>query len=64
VPRPPARSTRIPSRAYLEDVDLSKFVGDDGEPTTKAIRPASSARRRQAADFDGGARTTAGRRPT
>jgi hypothetical protein len=44
--------------AYLEDVDLSRFVGDDGEPDLKAIE----ARIKRlgggkAADFDGGART-------
>lgn len=48
--------------AYLEDVDLTKFVGDDGEPDLKAIE----ARIKRlgggrAADFDGGARTTAGK---
>jgi hypothetical protein len=48
--------------AYLEDADLSKFLGDDGEPDLKAIE----ARIKRLgggkpADFDGGARTTAGK---
>lgn len=47
--------------AYLEDVDLSKFLGEDGEPDTKAIeariRRLGGAGRRT--DFDGGARSTA-----
>ena len=46
--------------AYLEDVDLSKFLADDGEPDTKAIeariKRLGGGRR---TDFDGGARTTA-----
>jgi hypothetical protein len=46
--------------AYLEDVDLTKFLTNDGEPDTKAIE----ARIKRlgggrAADFDGGARTSA-----
>lgn len=46
--------------AYLEDVDLTKFVTDDGEPDLKAIE----ARIKRLgggrpADFDGGARTSA-----
>lgn len=46
--------------AYLEDVDLTKFVTDDGEPDLKAIE----ARIKRLgggrpADFDGGARTPA-----
>jgi hypothetical protein len=48
--------------AYLEDVDLSKFVGDDGEPDTKAIE--ARIKRLgggQSADFDGGARGGAAR---
>lgn len=48
--------------AYLEDVDLSKFVGDDGEPDTKAI--AARIKRLgggKPADFDGGARGGAAR---
>jgi hypothetical protein len=49
--------------AYLEDVDLKKFVGDDGEPDTKAIeaRIAKLAGSQKATDFDGGARTPAGK---
>lgn len=50
--------------AYLEDVDLSKFIGDDGEPDVKAIAArikrlggSSGAR----GDFDGGARGGAAR---
>ncbi len=48
--------------AYLEDVDLSKFVNDDGEPDVKAIE----ARIKRlgggkSADFDGGARGGAAR---
>lgn len=44
--------------AYLEDVDLSKFLSDDGEPDLKAIekrikRLGGGAQR---ASFDGGAR--------
>jgi hypothetical protein len=47
--------------AYLEDADLSKFVGADGEPDTKAIearikRLGGGERR---TDFDGGARSSA-----
>jgi hypothetical protein len=46
--------------AYLEDVDLSKFIGDDGEPDLKAIE----ARIKRLGggkntNFDGGARTSA-----
>ena len=45
--------------AYLEDVDLTKFVTDDGEPDLKAI----TARIKRLgggrpADFDGGARAS------
>jgi hypothetical protein len=45
--------------AYLEDADVSKFVGDDGEPDLKAIearikRLGGIDRR---TDFDGGARS-------
>lgn len=48
--------------AYLEDVDLSKFVTADGEPDSKAIE----ARIKRlgggkGTDFDGGARTPAGK---
>jgi hypothetical protein len=47
--------------AYLEDVDLTKFLGEDGEPDTKAIdarikRLGGGPRR---TNLDGGARTTA-----
>jgi hypothetical protein len=50
--------------AYLEDVDLTKFIGEDGEPDLKAIE----ARIKRlgggkAASFDGGARTTADKAP-
>jgi hypothetical protein len=46
--------------AYLEDVDLSKFIGEDGEPDLKSIE----ARIKRlgggkATNFDGGARTSA-----
>lgn len=49
--------------AYLEDVDLKKFVGDDGEPDTKAIesRIAKLGGAPRGTDFDGGARTPAGK---
>lgn len=47
--------------AYLEDVDLTKFLDDSGEPDLKAI--AARIKRlgggRTAASFDGGARTSA-----
>lgn len=46
--------------AYLEDVDLTKFLGVDGEPDLKAIeariKRLGGGKR---TDFDGGARTTA-----
>jgi hypothetical protein len=47
---------------FLDYADLAKFVGDDGEPDTKAIenvvkRLGGS----QKTDFDGGARTSADR---
>lgn len=49
--------------AYLEDVDLSKFLGDDGEPNAKEIeariKRLSGGTGR--ADFDGGARGGAAR---
>lgn len=47
--------------AYLEDVDLTKFLGDDGEPDTKAIeaRIARLGGGQRRTNFDGGARTTA-----
>jgi hypothetical protein len=47
--------------AYLEDVDLTRFLDDAGEPDVKAI--AARIKRlgggRTAASFDGGARTSA-----
>lgn len=48
--------------AYLEDVDLTRFIGEDGEPDLKAIeaRIKRLGGGRQT-DFDGGARTTAAR---
>lgn len=47
--------------AYLEDVDLTKFLGDDGEPDTKAIeaRIGRLGGTQKRTDFDGGARTSA-----
>ncbi|GAA2566255.1 hypothetical protein GCM10010435_44290 [Winogradskya consettensis] len=45
---------------FLEYADLSKFVGDDGEPDSKAI--AAAVKRLgggKATNFDGGPRTTA-----
>jgi|SRR5690349_13630541 len=49
--------------AYLEDVDLTKFLGDDGEPDTKAIEARISrlGGGQKRTDFDGGARTPAGK---
>jgi hypothetical protein len=45
---------------FLEYADLSKFVGDDGEPDSKAIAAAmKKLGGGKPADFDGGARTTA-----
>lgn len=46
---------------YLEDVDLRKFIREDGEPDTKAIeaRIAKLAGSGAGTDFDGGARSTA-----
>lgn len=47
---------------FLEYADLSKFVGEDGEPDSKAIEAAvKKLAGPQRTDFDGGARTTAGR---
>lgn len=48
---------------FLEYADLSKFVGDDGEPDGKAIDAVVKrlAGPQRAPDFDGGARTTAGK---
>lgn len=46
---------------FLAYADLSKFVGDDGEPDTKAIEAVvkTLAPQTKPTDFDGGARTTA-----
>lgn len=51
--------------AYLEDVNLGKFLGDDGEPDVKAIeaRIGKLAGPVGGTDFDGGARTP-GAKPT
>lgn len=48
---------------FLEYADLSKFVGDDGEPDDKAITAAVKKLGGGTAStsFDGGARTTAGK---
>jgi hypothetical protein len=52
--------------SILEFVDLARFVGDDGEPDTKALSaaverlvPAASAGTYQPPSFDGGSRTPA-----
>jgi hypothetical protein len=46
--------------AYLEDVDLTKFLAEDGEPDLKAIEARISrlAGPERGTDFDGGARRT------
>jgi len=46
---------------FLEYADLAKFVGDDGEPDTKAIERAvkALAGEPKTTNFDGGARRTA-----
>lgn len=46
---------------FLEYADVTKFVGDDGEPDSKAIEAAVKklAGPDRPADFDGGARSTA-----
>lgn len=45
---------------FLEYANLQRFVGDDGEPDTKAIAAAvQKLGGGKPADFDGGARTTA-----
>lgn len=46
---------------YLEDVDLRKFVGEDGEPDVKAIeaRITKLGGTAKQTDFDGGARSSA-----
>lgn len=47
---------------FLEFADMSKFVGDDGEPDAKAIKAAVArlAPKAGRTDFDGGARSSAG----
>lgn len=47
--------------SFLEYADMSKFIGEDGEPDAKAITAAVKrlAGSGQVPDFDGGARTTA-----
>lgn len=51
---------------FLEYADLSKFVGDDGEPDTKAIEAAVKKLGGTArpTNFDGGARSSAGKAPS
>lgn len=47
---------------FLEYVDPAKFVGEDGEPDGKAIEAAiKKLAPQRPTNFDGGARTTAGR---
>lgn len=47
---------------FLEFADLARFVGEDGEPDAKAIEAAiNKLGGGKPANFDGGARTTAGR---
>lgn len=48
---------------FLEYADLSKFIGEDGEPDTKAIQAAVKKLGGEPAvtNFDGGARTSAGK---
>lgn len=47
---------------FLEYADLTKFIGDDGEPNAKAIDAAvKKLAGTRATDFDGGARTTSAR---
>lgn len=56
------RNPDFDTASALEFVDLGKFVGEDGEPDTKAIKAAVERlvpERTQAATFDGGARSTA-----
>jgi hypothetical protein len=46
----------------LEDLNLSKFIGDDGEPDVKAIKARIDKWAPQRSpDFDGGARKPAGK---
>lgn len=49
--------------AYLEDVDLRKFLREDGEPDAKAIeaRVSKLAGSPRGTDFDGGARAPGGK---
>jgi hypothetical protein len=54
-------------QAVLDDINLARFIGDDGEPDSKAIAAsvarlvpeATAAGPAQPPAFDGGARTTA-----
>jgi len=47
-------------KGFLDYADLTKFVGDDGEPNEKAIAAVvKDLAGSQATDFDGGARSTA-----
>lgn len=48
---------------FLEYADLTKFVGDDGEPDARAIEAAVKrlGGQQKTTDFDGGARTSAGK---
>lgn len=61
-----AASGRIDAEAlngFLEFADLKKFIGEDGEPNTKAIEAAVTklGGAEKQTDFDGGARRTAGK---
>lgn len=57
------RNPDVDTSAVLEFVDLSRFVGEDGEPDTKAIQQAVErlvpAPQAGTPSFDGGTRTTA-----
>lgn len=59
-----AAGTRVEASAldgFLEYADLSKFVGEDGEPDAKAIKAAvDKLAGPQRTSFDGGARQSAG----
>lgn len=63
--RAAAAEASLPKAAldgFLEYADLSRFVGDDGEPDSKAIEAAvKRLGGGQATNFDGGARTSAGK---
>ncbi len=62
--RAAAAESGVPKTAldgFLEYADLSRFVGDDGEPDGKAIEAAVKKLAPVRADFDGGARTPAGK---